>query len=63
MRLISTDGNKEFMCMHFSERAETHSQDQSDRLLHVSLTVFCWRGLLLDLSECHYEVEWLHVLL
>lgn len=47
MRVIFTDGHKEFMCMQSSKRAATHSQDQSDRLLHVILTVFFFfcRGL------------------
>lgn len=40
MRVIFTDGHKEFMCMQSSKRAATHSQVQSDRLLHVILTVF-----------------------
>lgn len=40
MRVIFTDGHKEFMCMQSSERAATHSQDQSDRLLQVILTFF-----------------------
>lgn len=47
MRVIFTDGHKEFMCMQSSKRAATHPQDQSDRLLHVILTVFFFfcRGL------------------
>lgn len=40
MCVIFTDGHKEFMCMQSSKAAATHSQDQSDRLLHVILTVF-----------------------
>lgn len=64
MRVIFTDGHKEFMCMQSSKRAATHSQDQSDRLLHVILTLFLLqKSLLLDWSDSHYEVIWLHVML
>lgn len=40
MRVIFTDGHKEFMCMQFSKRAAIRSQDHPYRLLQVILPFF-----------------------